>query len=424
MLLLGASARRCGGRRSRAARRAAGAGGALRPLAVDGASRCCSRRSSPAATWPGPRRRAPTARPVAGAHLACGKEFPTCLGEVHAVRMGEMVDVHLTHRAFMYLAAIAVLALVAVARAARDALAGALRSPRCCSPSRSCSARSTCGSASTAALVVAHLTLGTLLWGDGGLRGDGAAPGPEPGRAPLHATRSRGAPRRPSRAATDAEPKTHRTRGRGEHDGERCRAPLRADRRARCSAARPARGAARLRRADQAADHLAAAADDGGGDVRRRSRPGRRSRRCCGRCSAATSPPAAPGRSTTTWSATRDARMARTRGRPLASGRIEPLHGLVFGIALGALAVLELALAVNVARRGAGARRPARLRVRLHAVAQAAHAAEHRHRRRRGRRPAARRLGGGDRRARRSTRCTCSRSSSCGRRPTSGRSRC
>jgi heme o synthase len=43
-----------------------------------------------------------------------------------------------------------------------------------------------------------------------------------------------------------------------------------------------------------------------------------------------------------------DARMARTRGRPLASGRIDPIHGLVFGIALGALAVLELGLAVNV----------------------------------------------------------------------------
>jgi protoheme IX farnesyltransferase len=43
----------------------------------------------------------------------------------------------------------------------------------------------------------------------------------------------------------------------------------------------------------------------------------------------------------------RDARMARTRGRPLVSGRIEPWHGLVFGIALGALATVQLALTVN-----------------------------------------------------------------------------
>jgi protoheme IX farnesyltransferase len=44
----------------------------------------------------------------------------------------------------------------------------------------------------------------------------------------------------------------------------------------------------------------------------------------------------------------RDARMARTRGRPLVAGRIEPRHGLEFGIALGALATLQLALTVNV----------------------------------------------------------------------------
>jgi heme o synthase len=43
----------------------------------------------------------------------------------------------------------------------------------------------------------------------------------------------------------------------------------------------------------------------------------------------------------------RDARMARTRTRPLVSGRIEPWHGLVFGIALGALATIQLALTVN-----------------------------------------------------------------------------
>jgi heme o synthase len=44
----------------------------------------------------------------------------------------------------------------------------------------------------------------------------------------------------------------------------------------------------------------------------------------------------------------RDARMARTRGRPLVAGRIEPLHGLTFGVALGALATVQLAVTVNV----------------------------------------------------------------------------
>ena len=43
----------------------------------------------------------------------------------------------------------------------------------------------------------------------------------------------------------------------------------------------------------------------------------------------------------------RDARMTRTRRRPLASGRIAPIHGLAFGIALGALAVVQLAVTVN-----------------------------------------------------------------------------
>ena len=42
-----------------------------------------------------------------------------------------------------------------------------------------------------------------------------------------------------------------------------------------------------------------------------------------------------------------DARMGRTRGRPIVSGRIAPIHGLVFGIALGVLATVQLAITVN-----------------------------------------------------------------------------
>jgi protoheme IX farnesyltransferase len=44
----------------------------------------------------------------------------------------------------------------------------------------------------------------------------------------------------------------------------------------------------------------------------------------------------------------RDARMARTRSRPLVSGRIEPVHGLVFGVTLGIAAFLQLWLTVNL----------------------------------------------------------------------------
>ena len=43
-----------------------------------------------------------------------------------------------------------------------------------------------------------------------------------------------------------------------------------------------------------------------------------------------------------------DARMERTSDRPLASGRIPPARGLIFGIALGVLATAQLAFTVNV----------------------------------------------------------------------------
>jgi protoheme IX farnesyltransferase len=44
----------------------------------------------------------------------------------------------------------------------------------------------------------------------------------------------------------------------------------------------------------------------------------------------------------------RDARMARTCDRPLVTGRIEPRHGLAFGIGLGVASVALLALTVNL----------------------------------------------------------------------------
>jgi heme A synthase len=50
-----------------------------------------------------------------GAHHACGKEFPSCNGAFMPFGKARLVDIHLTHRAFMYLAAILVTSLVIVA---------------------------------------------------------------------------------------------------------------------------------------------------------------------------------------------------------------------------------------------------------------------------------------------------------------------
>src|SRR3712207_9269749 len=47
-----------------------------------------------------------------GAHHACGKEFPTCNGDFMPFGQARLVDIHLTHRAFMYIATILVIALI------------------------------------------------------------------------------------------------------------------------------------------------------------------------------------------------------------------------------------------------------------------------------------------------------------------------
>ena len=48
----------------------------------------------------------------------------------------------------------------------------------------------------------------------------------------------------------------------------------------------------------------------------------------------------------------RDAQMARTDSRPLANGRTEPIHGLIFGIAPGAIAFFQLWITVNLLSAG------------------------------------------------------------------------
>jgi heme A synthase len=98
-----------------------------------------------------------------GAHHACGKEFPTCNGEFMPFGEARLVDIHLTHRLFMYLASALVIALVVTALRRRVAvryawaLAGLL------------AAQILVGALNVwldeyELLILAHLTLGTLLW--------------------------------------------------------------------------------------------------------------------------------------------------------------------------------------------------------------------------------------------------------------------
>ena len=98
-----------------------------------------------------------------GAHHACGKEFPSCNGDFMPFGESRLVDIHLTHRFFMYVASILVIALVVVALRRRIAvryawaLAGLL------------ALQVLVGALNVwldeyELLILAHLALGTLLW--------------------------------------------------------------------------------------------------------------------------------------------------------------------------------------------------------------------------------------------------------------------
>ena len=98
-----------------------------------------------------------------GAHHACGKEFPSCNGDFMPFGDSRLVDIHLTHRFFMYIASILVIALVIVALRRRVAvryawaLAGLL------------AVQVLVGALNVwldeyELLILLHLALGTLLW--------------------------------------------------------------------------------------------------------------------------------------------------------------------------------------------------------------------------------------------------------------------
>ncbi len=101
--------------------------------------------------------------PVLGAHTACGEQFPACIGRFMPFGEDRLVDIHLTHRAFMYLAAIAVLAMTALA------LRQGVSMRAFWVASVVLGAQIGLGIANVmlgehAGLIAAHLMLGTALW--------------------------------------------------------------------------------------------------------------------------------------------------------------------------------------------------------------------------------------------------------------------
>ena len=109
-------------------------------------------------------------QPILGAHLACGQQFPTCLNKFMPFSYGRLVDIQLTHRLFMYLTAIAVLAMTVVAlrRRARDPATRERFLPFLLAPAL-LALQILLGAMNVwlgkhPALIVAHLTLATLLW--------------------------------------------------------------------------------------------------------------------------------------------------------------------------------------------------------------------------------------------------------------------
>jgi heme A synthase len=102
-----------------------------------------------------------------GAHHACGKEFPTCNGDFLPFGSTRLVDIHLTHRVFVYLTTLLVITLIVLALRRRPS-AGVVRNAWIAAGILA--AQLVVGALNVwldeyEALIVLHLALGTLLWG-------------------------------------------------------------------------------------------------------------------------------------------------------------------------------------------------------------------------------------------------------------------
>ena len=274
--------------------------------------------------------------PVLGAHTACGEQFPGCVDQFMPFGIDRLIDIQLVHRLFMYLTALAVLALVAVAIRQR-------------APSRSfvavgglVAAQILLGAANVwlgkhAGLIIAHLSLGTAIWATIVYANTTLmripAPRPVPGTVPGTGGSSRSDRDRGGDRLMESATAT-RDAGLVERYGAEARPTFLAHVRDYIALTKPR--IISLLLVTTVATMVVAM-------------------------------PEGLALSTVLWTMLggylaaggagainhyldrdRDARMARTRSRPLVSGRIEPVHGLVFGIVLGALAFVQLALTVNM----------------------------------------------------------------------------
>ena len=104
---------------------------------------------------------------AAGAHHACGTDFPLCNGSLLPFGQTTLADIHLTHRAFLYLASALVVALAAVAlrrRPDRAVVRAALAALALLVAQVLVGAANVWVPTESEPLILLHLTLATLLW--------------------------------------------------------------------------------------------------------------------------------------------------------------------------------------------------------------------------------------------------------------------
>jgi heme A synthase len=97
-----------------------------------------------------------------GAHMACGEEFPSCNGSLLPIGQSEMVDIQLTHRIAMLLAAVAIASLALLLR--RHHLDGLALAIAAALATQVWLGAMNVWAGKSLALVVAHLTVATVLW--------------------------------------------------------------------------------------------------------------------------------------------------------------------------------------------------------------------------------------------------------------------